>query len=76
MDIKKIIKDSFTEPDNETFCPVRLVGITGALQGLAMCAYDVVGQHAHVDLQNYGIGLGAIVAATGVALGMKKDTPK
>jgi hypothetical protein len=76
MDFKKILKDSFTEPDNQTFCPIRLLGILGTAQGLTMAAYDVFLQHAHFDLQNYGLGLGATLAALGAALGFKKDTPK
>lgn len=73
--IKKMFRDVFTEPDGVTICPVRVVGIFGTLQGLGLAAFDVLVQHAHFDLLAYGGGLGATVAALGVALGMKKDAP-
>jgi hypothetical protein len=72
--IKKQLRDILTEPDNKTICPVRVIGILGSLQGLGMSAYDVVIQHQHFDLQAFGLGMGATVAALGVALGIKKDT--
>lgn len=71
--IKKMFRDVFTEPDGKTICPVRVIGIFGSMQGLGMSAYDVVIQHQHFDLQAYGLGMGATLAALGVALGMKKD---
>jgi hypothetical protein len=74
--IKKIIKDTFTEPDNKSVCPVRILGVLSILQGLGMQAYDVLIQHAHFDLQAFGIGMSATLGALGVALGLKKDSPK
>lgn len=71
--IKKMIRDVFTEPDGTTICPVRVVGILGTLQGLGLAGFDVLVQHAHFDLMAFGGGLGATIAALGVALGMKKD---
>jgi hypothetical protein len=65
-----------TEPDNKTHCPIRWVALLGTLQGLSMQAYQVFIQHAAFNLQEYGVGLGAIIATVGAALGMKKDTPK
>lgn len=74
--IKKLVKDAFTEPDGHTFCPVRIVGIFGTLQGLGLSAFDVLIQHAHFDLFAFGGGLGATIGALGLALGLKKDTPQ
>lgn len=71
----KWIKDTITEPDNKTICPVRIMGIIGAIQGLVMQGYAVFILHSAADLQQYGIGLGAVIVALGVALGYKKDTP-
>lgn len=73
--IKTAISNMLTEPDNKTHCPVRIIAIIGSLQGLGMQAYDVFVQHAHIDLQAFGVGLGATLAAVGAALGFKKDTP-
>lgn len=71
----KWLHNMFTEPDNTTICPVRVVGILGTLQGLASHAYSVFWLHSAFDLQTFGIGLGATLAALGGALGFKKDSP-
>lgn len=73
--LKKHLGELFTEPDNKTFCPVRLLAIVGALQylGLAVANFIV---HGVFDAQNYAIGFGALLGGVGVALGLKKDTPK
>ena len=73
--MKEFFHHLFTEPNNQTFCPVRFIGILGSLQGLGMHAYAIFIQHAAFDLQGFGLGLGATIAALGVALGMKKDSP-
>lgn len=73
--MKEFFKHLFTEPNNQTFCPLRLVGVLGTLQGLGMSAFDVFVQHAHFDLLAFGGGLGATLTALGVALGFKKDSP-
>ena len=40
-----------------------------------MQGFEVFIQHGHIDLQSFGVGLGAVIVALGVALGYKKDTP-
>lgn len=73
--MNKFLKQLVTEPDNQTFCPVRLIALVGALQYLGLTIANYV-QHATFDAQNYAIGFGALVGGVGVALGLKKDTPK
>ncbi len=68
------IKDIFTEPNNTTWCPIRIVGILGSLQGLIMAGFDFFWNHVHVDLLAFGGGLAATVGALGLALGQKKDS--
>jgi hypothetical protein len=63
-----------TGKDNKTHDFVRWGGVIGTLHGLGMSTYDVVANHAHFSLQEYGVGLGALLGACGFALGMKKDT--
>lgn len=74
--IKKLCRDTFTEPDGVTFCPARAIAIGSAATGIGLAIFDVVGHGAHFDLQAYGLGSGALLAGTGVALSMKKDAPK
>jgi hypothetical protein len=73
--IKSFFVQAFTEPNNHTICPVRIIGVAAVLQGLGLSAYAVVVQHATFDLLAYGGGIGALLGALGAALGMKKDTP-
>lgn len=73
--MKKFFKQLFTEPDNETFCPIRLVAVGGILTHFGITVANYV-QHAAFDPQGFAIGLGALIAGTGAALGLKKDSPK
>jgi hypothetical protein len=73
--MKSIIKQLFTEPDNQTFCPVRLLAVAGSLQYLALGVAHYV-QHAVFDPQGFAIGFGALLGGVGAALGLKKDSPK
>lgn len=74
MVVPKFLKQILTEPDNSTFCPVRIVAIIGSLQYLGLALANYI-QHAVFDAQAYAIGFGALVGGVGVALGIKKDTP-
>lgn len=71
--MKQFFSDLFTEPNNKTACPVRIIAVAGALQylGLAIAHYI---QHQVFDPQGYAIGFGALLGGIGVALGLKKDT--
>jgi hypothetical protein len=67
-----MLKHFFTERDNTTFCPVRLVGILGALEHLALSAVN----YRSFDAVHFGTGLGAVIGALGVAVGFKAATEK
>jgi spore maturation protein SpmB len=68
-------KQIVTEPNNETFCPVRIVSLIGVLEYLGITLHNYI-KHAQFDSQGFAIGFGALIAGTGVALGLKKDAPK
>jgi hypothetical protein len=72
--MKKIFQDMFTEPDNKTFCPARLIALGLAVGGIALAVVDVVLHKRPFDLQAYGVGAGALLGGTGAALGLKKDS--
>jgi hypothetical protein len=72
--VKKFFLNILTEPDNHTFCPVRILSILGVLQYLTTSGFHYV-QHAIFDPQAFAVGFGAIIGSVGVALGLKKDTP-
>lgn len=75
--LKKIICDVFTEPgsNNHQVCPARCIAVFGALTFLTLAAAHYI-QHGVFDAQQYALGLGTMMAGVGVALGLKKDSPK
>lgn len=75
MQCPKFLLHLLTEPDNKTFCPVRVVSLIGCFQYFMHSGYMVY-KTSTFDPQAYAVGLGALVAGVGVALGLKKDTPK
>ena len=73
--MKTFLKNLFTEPDNQTFCPVRLIAVLGAVQYLALVVANYA-QHSIFDPQGFSVGFGALLGGVGVALGLKKDSPQ
>lgn len=72
--MKKFISNLFTEPDNQTFCPVRLIALVGVAQYFGLTTAHYV-QHAVFAPQDFAVGFGTLVTGVGVALAVKKDTP-
>jgi hypothetical protein len=75
MMIKQKLFELITEPDNKTVCPARIMGILGGLQFLALAGWHFAASKTF-DPQAYAIGFAAYLSGLGVALGLKKDTPK
>ena len=73
--LKEMLWKTLTEPNNQTPCPVRILGIVGVLQYLAMVAVHYA-QHGVFETQGFAIGFAAIIGGVGAALGLKKDSPK
>jgi len=73
--MKKFLKNIFTEPDNQTFCPIRLVAVIGVFEYFVLSTAHYI-QHAVFMPQDFALGLGALIGGIGAALGFKKDTPK
>jgi len=62
-----------TERDNKTFDPIRILAILGVAEYLVMSGY-VVYSTKTFDLQNFGIGLSAVLLAAGAAVTAKATT--
>ncbi len=71
--IKKIIKDSFTGKDGVTYDIGRMLWVKGAIIYNALSVYTVIHNHTF-DFVAWGTGFGAVLAAGGIALFIKKDT--
>lgn len=69
-----IIRHLLTGADNTTHDFVRWLGMFGGLTALGLQVYVVVVKGSPFDMQSFGIGLGALLASVGAALGLKKDT--
>lgn len=67
------LKHILTERDNETFCPVRLLALTGGVEFLCVTGY-LAFTTAKFDVQGFGVGLAAVVAAIGGAIAAKATT--
>lgn len=72
--IKTALRQMVTGADNETHDIVRWVAGLGSLHGLFLAGWDVVVQHAHFDIQAFGVGFGAMLAGVGAALKLKENT--
>ena len=70
----KLLKDCFTTADGESFDIGRVLWAQGVVVFLGLAIYSVVSQGHPFDMQAFGIGLGATLAAGGAALGFKAKT--
>lgn len=69
-----MLHNMLTGADNETHDFMRLIGLAGAFTALGLQIYVVVYKGQPFDLSAFGIGMGALCASVGAALGFKKDT--
>ena len=67
----KRVKQLLTESDNETHDIFRWLSLASVAVAIGLSIYSVV-QGGLFDAQSYGIGLGGLLAGTGVAIGLKK----
>ena len=72
--MNKIIKDWFTEIDNQTFDVTKALAVISILTAIGLAIFSVVFKGQAFSYQDYGLGTAALFAGVGVALGMKKDS--
>jgi hypothetical protein len=72
--IKYFINNLITEPNNSTPCPIRIAGILALGEWLVISPMHFIQTHTF-DPVAFGTGFGATIAAVGIALGTKKDSP-
>ena len=73
--IKKATKHMLTEPDNETYDVAKFLAVLSVIAAIVFQGHNVLITHIVFDMQNFGIGIGALFAGVAAALGFKKDTP-
>ena len=72
--LKRLFTQIFTEPDNTTFCIVKIGAGLIVPFALAVAGYHYVYLKEPFPMQDFGVGMGALFSSIGVALGLKKDT--
>lgn len=70
MSLRNVLRQLVTESDNVTHDIYRYLALAAILTGLGLAITAVV-KGQPFDMQNFGIGIGALFAGVGVALGLK-----
>jgi hypothetical protein len=68
------MKNMLTGVDNETHDVARVLAVLAFLVGLGLTIYAVAWKGQSFDLTQFGLGIGAMLAALGAALKLKEDT--
>lgn len=71
--IRNVLRQLVTEPDNVTHDLYRYLSIISIVAGLWLQVYAVGWKDQPFDMQAFGLGIGALFAGVGVALGLKKE---
>lgn len=71
--IRDVIRQLLTESDNVTHDLYRYLAILAIVTGLGLQVYAIGWKDQPFDMQTFGVGVGALFAGVGVALGLKKE---
>ena len=75
--IKGWLTQLTTGKDNQTPCTARIMGVLSFIYANVMQGWEVIVNHSHFSLQDYGIGIGALFTTIGIFIGLKsKDEPE
>jgi hypothetical protein len=69
-----VLKQLLTGKDNETHEIARWLGTVAFLVGIIMSCYSVIYKGQPFNIQEYGIGIGALIAALGAAIKLGEET--
>ena len=73
MEIKKFLKDLFTEADNKTFDLAKVLALLAVVNGLSLTVYEVAWKGTTFNFQDYGIGVGLLFGGLAAVLTFKKE---
>jgi hypothetical protein len=69
------IKQMLTESDNQTADAFRWLAVLSVVVGLGLITFSVGWNKQPFDMQQFGIGIGSLLAGVGVALKLKPESP-
>jgi len=72
--ISKMIKDCLTGIDGETYDPARVATMFALMTFFGLAVYVVVFKNQPFDMQQFGIGFGAVIAGGSWAIKTKSKT--
>jgi hypothetical protein len=70
--IRDVVRQLMTEADNRTHDLYRYLALLSIVVGLGLNIY-AVHKGQPFDMQAFGLGIGALFAGVGVAIGLKKE---
>lgn len=73
-ELSKFVKDQITGIDGESYDPARIWAIIVMAAFVGASMYDVFHNHIHFDMQQFGIGAGAILALGAWGVSIKSHT--
>ncbi len=74
MRLRDLLQHLLTESDNVTHDLYRYLSVAAIVTGLGLQIYAIGWKGQLFDMQTFGVGVGALFAGVGVALGLKKET--
>jgi hypothetical protein len=69
-----MIKHVLTEADGMSYDIIRVLAVLTVPVGLVYAGYDLIMLHNHFDLQQFGIGVGAMFTGVGLALKLRPES--
>ncbi len=69
-----MLRDILTGIDGTTHDLGRWLGAAGGSTGIALTVYDVVVNHVHFNMLEFGTGMAALAAGVGAMLKLKEST--
>lgn len=73
MTIRDVLREMMTESDNITHDLYRYLAVGSVFFAMG-CQFYAIKQGQQFSMQDFGLGIGALFAGIGVALGLKKES--
>lgn len=73
MTIRDVLREMMTESDNITHDLYRYLAVGSVFFAMG-CQFYAINQGQQFNMQDFGVGIGALFAGIGVALGLKKES--